>query len=242
MTELLHDEAPPALSLAKRLELALALPRRLVAQELRLLWAVPDVRQAYTAYLVTMHAIVRATVPLMELALDGVRERARHEAARTPESQLLGEIERYLSRHVREESGHDAWILEDLAAAGADPAMALDALPSPAVASLVGAQHYWVAHVHPVALLGHVVVMEGSPPTAAGVARLREQTGLGQDAFRSLSRHAVLDKNHRHDVAALLARIALPVRLERLVGTSALHTAAGVAGVVAEVRREVEVR
>jgi hypothetical protein len=241
VTDLLTDEAPTALSLAERLELELRLPRRLVAQELRLLWAVPDLRQAYTAYLVTMHAIVRATVPLMELALACVRQRSPHEAAETPEAHALGELERYLRRHVREERGHDAWILEDLAAAGADPAMALDGLPSPAVASLVGAQHYWVAHVHPVALLGHIAVMEGSPPSAAGISRLREETGFGEDAFRSLSRHAVLDRSHAHDVAALLGRITLPARLEWLVGTSALHTAAGVAGVIAEVRREVDV-
>lgn len=239
MTELLPREAAPPLSLAERLELELRLPRRLVAHELRLLWDVEDLRHAYTAYLVTMHTIVRATVPLMELALACARERSRCAA---PEAEVLGELERYLTRHIREESGHDVWILEDLAAAGADPAAAHDALPSPTVASLVGAQHYWAAHVHPVALLGHIAVMEGAPPTEAVVALLRQRTGLCDGAFRSLSRHAVLDRNHRRDVSDLLDRLSLPGRLERLVGTSALHTAAGVAAVIAEVRREVDDR
>ena len=36
-------------------------------------------------------------------------------------------------------------------------------------AALVGAQYYWIRHVHPVALLGYVMLLEGYPPSAGTV-------------------------------------------------------------------------
>ena len=43
-------------------------------------------------------------------------------------------------------------------------------IPSSQVATLVGAQYYWLRHYHPISLLGHMMVMEGCPSTG----RVRE--------------------------------------------------------------------
>ena len=38
-------------------------------------------------------------------------------------------------------------------------------MPSPTVASFIGAHYYWIHHHHPVAQLGQIAVQEGYPPT-----------------------------------------------------------------------------
>ena len=56
------------------------------------------------------------------------------------------------------------------------------------VATLVGAQYYWLRHVHPVSLLGHMAVMEGYSPPArvrrppAGADRLPAPTASAPSA------------------------------------------------------------
>ncbi len=122
------------------------------------MWRSEGLLPRYRAYLCAMHAVIRASVPLMELALDRTRARA---ATGDP---LAGPLAGYLEEHIREEEGHDAWLLEDLRAAGGSPEDALGPLPSPLIASLVGSQYYWIEHHHPVALLGYIAVLEGYAP------------------------------------------------------------------------------
>lgn len=87
------------------------------------MWRPDGLLPRYRTYLCTMHAVIRASVPLMELALDRLRARA---ASGDP---LAAPIAAYLAEHIREEEGHDAWLLEDLRAAGGRPEDALDPLP-----------------------------------------------------------------------------------------------------------------
>jgi hypothetical protein len=129
------------------------------------------VRELYPAYLVLSHGIIRASVPLMAAA----RERAR-ELAGDPVAAAVAD---YCGRHIEEELGHDDWLLEDLAFLGVDPEDVRTRPPSPTVAALVGAQYYWIRHVHPVGLLGYVLLLEGWPPTPATVDELRRRTGYG---------------------------------------------------------------
>lgn len=89
------------------------------------MWRADGLLPRYRTYLCTMHAVIRASVPLMELALDRARVRA---ASGDP---LAAPLAAYLEEHIREEEGHDAWLLEDLRAAGGDPEDALGPLPSP---------------------------------------------------------------------------------------------------------------
>ncbi|MEW1908745.1 iron-containing redox enzyme family protein [Kitasatospora sp. NPDC085895] len=204
--------APPSRSTALRLTLDLAaLPLQAATSTL---WRPDGLGGRYTAYLRAMHAVVRASVPLMELA-------ARRCAAAGPGDRVAGPLGAYLERHVEEERGHDDWLLEDLAAAGAAP----DAGPPPvAAARLVGPQYYWIEHVHPVALLGYMTVLEGHAPAPWLAGRLAARTGLPRAAFRTVHDHAVLDAGHRADLDALLDGLPLDVRQESAVTVSALHT------------------
>ncbi|EFL13749.1 conserved hypothetical protein [Streptomyces sp. C] len=83
-----------------------------------LLWRPDGLRQRYPRYLAAMHPLVRASVPLLE--------RAAERCAELDDPAARG-LAAYCLRHAREERDHDAWLLDDLAAAGARPA----AVPHP---------------------------------------------------------------------------------------------------------------
>lgn len=181
------------------------------------LWNSPDLRELYPRYLCALHTAIRATVPLMELAL----ERSRLLAATDPVAAGTAD---YLTRHIREERGHDEWLRQDLAAIGSDPDEPLRGMPGTAVANLVGAQYYWIRHHHPVCLLGHIAVLEGYPPSPDLGRVLAERTGFPADGFRTLHRHAALDVRHRDELMRTIDRLPLTAEHRSALGVSALHT------------------
>jgi Iron-containing redox enzyme len=111
-------------------------------------------------------------------------------------------------------------------------------MPSPAVASLVGAQYYWILHHHPIAFLGYVGVMEGYPPTDELVVTLVERTGFPREAFRTFSEHGELDPDHRDHLDRTLDALPLTKRHEQVIGTSAIATVARATRVLEELLQE----
>lgn len=172
------------------------------------LWRADDLDRRFPEYLRVMHAVIRATVPLLTAARD--------------RSHALGDavLADYFAEHAREEADHDVWLLEDLEVVGR-PAMAA---PPPVVAELVGPQYYWVLHEHPVSLLGYIAVMEGHPPTGELIAHLERRTGYPRAAFRTMRRHADLDVGHRASLDRLLDRLALDDAARLALRVSALHS------------------
>jgi hypothetical protein len=208
------------MSASARLEAKLELAMPAVRAASERIWQSAALRELYPAYLATMHGIVRSAVPLMETAAARARELA-------PADEVAARLAPYLEHHAPEESGHDRWLLEDLEALGRDPEEVLRRPPGPRVASLVGAQYYWLRHVHPVSLLGHMAFVEGYPPQPGFAARLQEATGYPRDAFRALRRHERLDIRHREELFETIDVLPLEPEHESLIGLSALHTAAG---------------
>ncbi|HET9168820.1 MAG TPA: iron-containing redox enzyme family protein [Actinospica sp.] len=204
-----------------RVKLALLAPAMNAAT--KALWRPddPEPGRRYLAYLYEMHALIRASVPLMERA-------AQRCARLAPADEAAGPLGRYLERHIDEESGHDAWLLDDIAAAGGDRAHALRRLPSPIVADLAGAQYYWIEHQHPVALLGYIRVLEGNAPASWLADRLAQRTGLPDAAFRTVREHAELDCGHLADLDETLDALPLTPAHATLLAVSALRTADGV--------------
>lgn len=213
--------ARPTTSAALRIKLSLTDPALRAATST--LWqCAPDVlRPRYLAYLYEMYALVRTSVPLMERA-------ARRCVELAPGDPVAEPLEWYLERHVEEERGHDAWLLEDLAVAGGDPTEAIGRLPSAAVADLAGAQYYWIEHHHPVALLGYIRVLEGNAPAVRLADHLAARTGLPDAAFRTVREHAELDGGHLADLDDLLDALPLSSAQQTALAVSALRTADGV--------------
>jgi len=183
---------------------------------------------AYREYLITSHAIVRASVPLMEAAF----ARAQCLAGDDPVSARLVS---YLPEHIVEETDHDSWLLEDLESIAVDRSTVLDRPPSPRIAALVGAQYYWIHHYHPAALLGYMAVLEGTPPSLTAVEQMIERTGFDRRAFRTLIEHADIDKHHGDEVFGVIDELELTTQQSTLLGLSAMHTVVAIAAVIDEV-------
>jgi hypothetical protein len=181
------------------------------------LWRRPRLDRRYGEYLRVMHGVVRASVPLMELAERRCADLGAGDAVAAP-------LRRYLRQHIAEERGHDDWLLADLAAFGADPAVPLTRAPPPAVARLVGPQYYWIVHHHPVALLGYIAVLEGNAPATALAGWIVSRTGLPDAAVRTVREHAALDAGHADAVFELLDALPLTAAQTGVVTTNALST------------------
>ena len=188
----------------------------------------PRIGDLYPEYLFATHCIIRASVPLMEAAL----ERAGSTAGSDPVAAGLAE---YLRRHIPEEMEHDEWLLDDLEVLGMARSTVLARAPSPTVAGLVGAQYYWIFHYHPVALLGYVALLEGNPPSLALIEDLIASTGYSRRAFRTLIAHAELDIRHRDELYETLDGLLLTPQQTMVLGLSAMSSAHMLSRVIDEI-------
>jgi Iron-containing redox enzyme len=179
------------------------------------MWLDPEPLAVYARYLGAMYPVTRAAVPLMKFA--------RQRCLRHPADPLSRPLAAFLTRHIREERGHDRWVRADLAALGTDPEEVGRARPSPAVTGLLGAQYQLVASVHPVTLLGCIAILESAPPSQGLIEHVRTLAGDGPTA--TLTRHAASDARHAGEIFTLLDRLRLDGRLRASVGFSALYTA-----------------
>ncbi len=195
------------------------------------LWSHPRLRDIFPDYLYRIHSIIRASVPVMEAA----RDRAAVLAAADPAAASLHD---YLAHHVPEERHHDDWLLDDIAVLGVPPERVWARRPSPIVAKLVGAQYYYIHHHDPVAVLGYIAVLEGTPPEESHIRDIMNRTGLPPKAFRTFIKHARLDPHHRDDLNDQLDSIPLSPTQEQLVFDNALETQAWLARSLHETLRQ----
>jgi pyrroloquinoline quinone (PQQ) biosynthesis protein C len=179
--------------------------------------------------LIAMHGYMRASVPGMQMALDECRRRERSD-------RLAAALIPYFEHHIKEEVGHDEWLLKDVQLLGVSREQVLQRMPSPAVAALVGARYYWMLHHHPIAEMGYIAVLEGYPPTIEAVELMAELTGLPRAAFRTIERHAHLDPHHRDELNEMLDALPLDDEHHTILGTSALHTVRTVMTMLSEVQ------
>ena len=108
------------------------LKRHLVSARLRAasqqLWAHPDIVQLYPIMLFRIHCMARATVPLMEAAIEQLRSR--------PTEPVTAALIDYFTQQIPQETGHDGWLLEDLEALGIPRQQTLAQTPPPMMNSL----------------------------------------------------------------------------------------------------------
>jgi hypothetical protein len=197
-------------------------------QALDRMWSHPRLADLFPQFLVLLHQIMRASVPLMEAA------RERSVALASQGDPLAPGLVSYFSMHIPEERNHDVWALEDLETLGMAASEVLAEVPSPTVASLVGAQYYWLFHHHPAALLGYIAVLEGYPPRGSRIAELQKRTGLPHGAFRTYRKHADLDPYHKAALDRAVDALPLTMHDEGLIGLSASFTAAMLADCIDE--------
>lgn len=174
-------------------------------------------RDLYVDFAVTVHQMIRASVPLMQAA----HARALELADRDP---VAAAMVPYLARHILDERGHDEWLLEDLELLAEPRAAVLRRMPPSAVASMIGAHYYWIRHHHPLAQLGQIAVIEGYPAAPGVIDVMVERTGFPRAAFRTFEKHCHLDPNHRDDFDRALDGMPLTNEHHAILEVSALHT------------------
>lgn len=192
------------------------------------LWESHDISELYPAMLFCIHSMARASVPLMQAAVDRLR-------AMTPVDPISAPLIEYFVRQIPQERGHDDWLLEDLEALGCSRETILARMPPPTVAALVGAQYYWILHHHPVALLGYILVVESETPGVEVVERTAAKTGLPREAFRSFFRHAVLESAHNDALDVLLDSLPLSREQQGFIGVSVIQTSNMIARAAEEI-------
>lgn len=153
----------------------------------------------YLAFLGEAYHHVRHTVPLLEACRD--RLPAHHAWLRPA-----------LDEYVDEERGHDDWILDDIAAAGGDPAAVREGTPGAATELMVAYAYDTIARGNPLGFFGMVHVLEGSSVALALAAadRIQARLGLPDRAFGYLRSHGTLDQEHTAHFARLMDALEDP--------------------------------
>lgn len=182
------------------------------------LWAHARLDELVPSFLVLLHQIMRASVPLMRCSVERCHELEPHDP-------LAKSLASYLSRHIEEEQNHDVWVLEDLENAGFDPQTAVNQMPSDSVAQLVGAQYYWILHHHPLTILGYIMVLEAFPPTSSRTDAIRDSSGVPDRAFRTLRVHGELDPQHSAELDEFIDSLPLEEAHVNMIGVSIVNTA-----------------
>jgi pyrroloquinoline quinone (PQQ) biosynthesis protein C len=154
-------------------------------------------RELYVAFLTQAYHHVRHTVPLLMAV--GSRLPDRH---RWLQDSIL--------HYLEEETGHDEWILNDIARAGGDRAAAAASEPSVATEAMVAYAYDTVMRRNPIGFFGMVHVLEGTSVALAlnAADRIQATLGLPLNAFTYLRSHGELDKQHINDLGAILERLA----------------------------------
>lgn len=163
------------------------------------------------------HCVARASAPLMVAAGHRARQLA-------PGDAVAARMCEYLEEHIEEEQAHAAWVLSDLEALGCQEADVLARVPPASIAELVGAQYYWIHHVHPVALLAYIAVLEQHVTPPATLAKLVQESRFEPVVFRTLIEHAELDENHVAALYTLIDELPLTASQVHLLSVSAFRT------------------
>jgi pyrroloquinoline quinone (PQQ) biosynthesis protein C len=156
-------------------------------------------RESYVAFLTEAFHHVKHTVPLLMAC--GSRLPVR-----------LDWLQAGIVKYIEEEHGHERWILNDIAACGADSRAAAESTPSLATELMVSFAYDTIARRNPVGLFGMVYVLEGTSVAIATRAAevIQARLGLPDRAFSYLRSHGSVDIKHIDDFERLVNRFDDP--------------------------------
>ncbi|HRF53995.1 MAG TPA: iron-containing redox enzyme family protein [Aquimonas sp.] len=153
-------------------------------------------REEYQRFLTEAYHHVKHTVPLLMAC--GARIPAQCEWLRTA-----------IAEYIKEEIGHQEWILDDIEACGGDRAQAMQSAPSAATELMVAYAYDCIARGNPAAFFGMVHVLEGTSVVLATRAAdaIEHALGLPRTAFSYLRSHGDLDIEHVGFFESLMNRL-----------------------------------
>jgi pyrroloquinoline quinone (PQQ) biosynthesis protein C len=150
----------------------------------------------YVGFLLQAYHHVKHTVPLLMGA-----------GARLPEEKEWLRVA--IAEYIEEETGHQEWILNDIAACGYDKEAARASQPHASTELMVAYAWDMVNRVNPLGFFGMVHVLEGTSINIASKAAdmIRSKLNLSQKAFSYLYSHGALDLEHIKFFESLMNRI-----------------------------------
>jgi pyrroloquinoline quinone (PQQ) biosynthesis protein C len=153
----------------------------------------------YTAFLTQAYHHVKHTLPLLMAC--GSRLPERYEWLREA-----------VAEYIEEETGHQEWILNDLAACDVDKERVRHGQPAVETELMVAYAYDLIHRINPVGFFGMVQVLEGtSVALATPLAQIiQDQIGLPDTAFSYLRSHGSLDQDHIQFFRSLMDRIEDP--------------------------------
>ncbi|MBN8505295.1 MAG: iron-containing redox enzyme family protein [Burkholderiales bacterium] len=163
-------------------------------------------RASYIAFLTEAYHHVRHTVPLLTACREALP--AHHAWLVDP-----------LNEYIEEEAGHDEWILDDIAACGADAEAVRHGTPGAATELMVAYAYDTIARGNPLGFFGMVHVLEGSSVALAlnAADAIQKPLGLPDSAFSYLRSHGTLDLEHTAHFALLMDAITDPADQQAIV-------------------------
>ncbi len=165
--------------------------------------------ETYIAFLTQAYHHVKHTVPLLMAC-----------GARLPER--LEWLRSAIAEYIEEELGHQEWILNDLAACGADPEAVRHGQPALPTELMVAYVYDRIARHNPVSFFGMVNVLEGTSIALAtrAASAIRGSLELPPTAFSYLNSHGSLDLEHMRFFEDLMNRLDADEDREAVVHTA----------------------
>jgi len=155
--------------------------------------------ETYRAFLQQAYHHVRHTVPLLMAC-----------GARLPER--LEWLREAVARYIEEETGHQEWILDDIAACGGDAQAVRQSQPAMATDVMVAYAWDSVLRRNPVGFFGMVLVLEGTSVQLASRAAdvIQRELDLPDAACVYLRSHGALDQEHIGFFESIVNRLEDP--------------------------------
>ncbi|PIA72892.1 biliverdin-producing heme oxygenase [Ectopseudomonas toyotomiensis] len=140
---------------------------------------------SYIAFLTEAYHHVKHTVPLLMAC-----------GARLPER--LEWLREAIAEYIEEETGHQEWVLNDIAVCGADKEAVRNGTPLLPTELMVAYVYDRIARHNPVSFFGMVNVLEGTSIALATQAAsiIQDTLQLSNKAFSYLNSHGSLDLEH----------------------------------------------
>ncbi|WP_160154667.1 TenA family transcriptional regulator [Microbulbifer sp. ALW1] len=179
--------------------------------------------EEYVGFLSQAYHHVKHTVPLMMAC--GSRLSDRQEWLRVA-----------LAEYIEEETGHQEWILNDIAACGGDAEAVRHSKPNFSTELMVAYAYDTIARGNPLGFFGMVHVLEGTSIQLADMAAgaIKKSLDLPSKAFSYLSSHGALDVGHVEFFQGLMNKIETPEDQRAIV-----HSARAIYRLYADIFQEV---
>lgn len=160
----------------------------------------------YIDYLTQAYHHVKNTVPLLMAV-----------GARLPDD--MEWLRAAVAEYIEEELGHQEWVLNDIAACGADKEAVRNSQPAMGTELMIAYAWDLVNRRDPIGFFGMVHVLEGTSVNLADYAadQIQAALNLPESAFSYLRSHGSIDQSHIEHLATVMNKFSDPAHQQLIL-------------------------